>query len=344
MSANAPPPRSLAVLPIPSGATNLPGSPPVGGPAIWSSIAAYAVNAQAAYSAGGVPETWYNVKCVTAVSAPGPNPPPISSFSPLVLNSSWVLQNNGEPAFVIGTIYTPGDVVSFGGSAYGAAPPLYMCVVKTAASPADQPLAWKALATGSAASLSVSSAPASGITVTEPTLGAFSVATNLTLADGCGLVTGAGSGTAQTLATNLTTAIGCGLTKTPSVVPGNTGLGLSLNLAVPTGGQLTLTPSVSDTKTTVAFSVGPTTGWSGVRTTTGVNSASPSPSGILPTAVNGVPITAGAVIMVTPNTPTLDAGTPLTWNLVWTVSVWTIVIDQASSTVPVTFTYVILAP
>ena len=346
----APPPRSMAVLPIPSGATTYPGSPPVGGPALWSSTAAYAVNAQASLSNGANPEVWYNVKCITAVSAPGPNPIPISSFDPLVLDSSWVLQNNGEPAFVIGTIYTPGDVVSFGGAVYGAAPPLYMCVVKTAASPADQPASWKALATGE--TTTVESAPAvggvnSGITVTEPSLGVYDVAANLSAASGV-TITNAVSGSGLTIGANLsggtgiTVGSGTGTEKVVSlnvnnpVTPGSgitvSGANISANIlgSYPLGVVLGVGTDTSKKITTSFY----------VQT---VVATAAAPGVILP---GGYPIRNQSMFAITPNTPMVDGGYPITWNLVWDTDTlqWLITVSTASTpgTPSFTFTVVLL--
>jgi len=324
-------------------------------PPVWLGTSAYAVNALVTYAeAGPTNPFWYVLKCISPVSAAPPNtsnPPPITTFNPVVVNTAnWVLQNPGEPAYVIGTVYLPGDVVSFGGAADGANPPLYLCLVETAASPGAQPSSWKALSTAGDApgATTVSAIAASGITVTQPSAGNYFVSAELGTAAGSGVTVAAGAGNAKNLSVNLTTADGCGITKSPSV--GDTSLGLALNLSA--GAGLLLSPSTvpGNTNTALKLNLGPGSGYSGTWLTNGVNSNSAGTTAVVPTVIAGAPVYANAVIMVTPNTPLRDATltpTILTWYLYWNPvglsGVWTLIIDQATSTQNVTFTYVVLS-
>jgi hypothetical protein len=328
-------------------------------PPQWLGTSAYAVNAQVTYAeAGPINPFWYVLKCISPVSAVPPNtsnPPPITSFGPPVVvnTANWVLQNPGEPAYVNGQAYLPGDVVSFGGAAEGANPPLYMCLVETTASPGATPSSWKALATAGDApgAVTVSSIAASGISVTQPTAGNYLVAASLGAAAGSGITVAAGTGTAQNLSVNLTTANGCGISKTPS--GGDTSLGLALNLSV--GAGLTLTPSTvsGDTNTVLTVDLGTNTGLSGQFTTSGALSI----SGSAFTIPNTTAVYPNAIIMVTPNSSLVDTGAGdspytglLTWNLNWNAipgqlggGLWVLSIDQSTSTKLVSFTYVILS-
>jgi hypothetical protein len=182
-----PPPRSLAVQPL----ELLPA------PTVWDSRTGYAVNTLVSY-AGGV------YRCIVPV-APAPSPAPANA--PPQNNSFFVLATAGDPYFVEGTAYIPGDVVTYTASGLVDSQ-FYMCLVATSDSPSLSPQKWKALGTGVPVPdpVVVTSASASGITVTESPAGTFSVATALTA--GYGLASAPGAGTALALSLALAGSVG----------------------------------------------------------------------------------------------------------------------------------------